>query len=80
MSSDILRCMERVTDFILLRTGESEIDQRLWILKISELDDLVSDRTIKHIMDKYEITESDLRDIKLVKAKLRDINISEIIK
>lgn len=32
------------------------------------------------IMNKYNITESDLHDISIVKTKLRDVNIEEIIK
>jgi len=32
------------------------------------------------MMKKYEITDSDLDDISIVKSKIRDINIEEILK
>ena len=55
--------MERVTDFILLRTGESspiEFNQSLWLTKTSELSDLVSDRS-KDNMAKYNIIDEWLK-------------------
>ena len=38
------------------------------------------DLLISIMMKKYNITEQDLNDISIVKTKLRDVNIDEIIK
>lgn len=38
------------------------------------------DLLISIMMKKYNITEQDLNDISIVKTKLRDVNIEEILK
>jgi ribosomal protein L12E/L44/L45/RPP1/RPP2 len=70
--------MEEDSDYIYNYGVKVAWDEDLFAKESDE--NKSKDLLIETMMKKYNITKEDMKDITIVKSKLRDVNIDEILK
>jgi hypothetical protein len=76
--SILKKYMEEDSDYIYNYGVKVAWDEDLFAKESDE--NKSKDLLIETMMKKYNITKEDMKDITIVKSKLRDVNIDEILK